>query len=757
MVNSPVHPLSPAQPRYGYHPTDPGAAPVVSVITPYYNTGQIFLETAESLLRQSLQRWEWIIINDGSSDPATLRYLLPFRSADPRICVLDIPNGGPSRARNVGVAVARADLIFLLDSDDLLAPTALEQLAWTLISHPGSSFATSWTAVFGGENLRSRRGFDTRHAFLYDNTVTALTMIRRSAYTQVGGFAEQIRGGLEDYEFWMRCAAAGMWGHDIRSELIWIRRKQQSEYGGYGWGFQSDESTMPAFRQTMRSAYPRLFHDGLPHLVDDPGPQTAHALVDPAPPFGNQLVPVGKRRMLMLLPAMRIGGADRYALDVAQGLMARDDRVTVVLTRSDEPHTWIEELRRITPDVFDLPAFLRAGDIPRFLRYLVESRGITHVWISNSMLGYQLLAFLRAHCPHIAFVDYNHIEQVFRHGGMPQLGVEHSELLDLHIASSQHLAEWMRVRGVAPERIAVCTTNIDTEHWRPDAELRDRIRAELGIAETQTVILFAARLAAQKRVRLAAQILRRLRDQQGACVALFAGDGEDMPWLHAFVRRYGLAKQIRLLGSVSHQRIYELLAAADILLLPSEHEGIALILFEALATGVVPIAADVGGQRELVTPACGVLIPPGPDELVAYCNVLQQLIANPEWRASMRQAGREHVLLHFQLPQMLDRMQGLLDHAADLARRAARPPVPAGTGLAMAILALEHDQLDQRLRRLPPARLLLRLRHSSFARIGGGQIGRLRSWLDRTDRQIYVARRSIMRAIKRSLGRRYSP
>jgi glycosyltransferase involved in cell wall biosynthesis len=752
-----IHPLSPTQPHYGYRTGDMHAVPVVSVITPFYNTGRMFLETAESLARQSLQQWEWLIINDGSTDVESLRCLLPFRQSDARIRVIDIPNGGLPNARNVGVVASSAPFIFLLDSDDLLAPTALEQFVWTLISHPGSSFATSWTAVFGGENLRSQRGFNTRYAFLYDNTVTALSIIRRSAFDQVGGFDAQMRSGLEDYEFWLRCAAHGLWGHDIPHELVWIRRKTQAEYAGYTWGFQSDPTTMPAFRRSMRARYPQLFRAGVPQPVDDPGPQTVHELVDPMPPFANRLQPTGMRRILIVLPAIRVGGADRFALDVAEGLMARGDKVSVVLTRGEEANTWIEELRKITPDVFDLPSFLRAGDIPRFLRYLIESRSITHVWISNSILGYQLLPLLRAYCPHVTFVDYHHIEQPFRHGGMPQLGIEHTELIDLHITTSQHLAEWMQERQIDPERLAVCTINVNPERWHPDAALRTRVRAELGIAETEPVILFAARLSAQKRVRLAAEILDRLHTEGTAYTALIAGDGEDMPWLRVFVRQHGLNGRIRLLGAVPHTRICELMAASDVLLLPSEHEGIALTLYEALATGVVPVAADVGGQRELVTPECGMLIVPGPAELEEYCTALRELLADPTRRATMAEIGRARILEQFTLVQMLDRMQELLDHATDLSRTNPRPLVPAGTGLAMAILAVEHHNLDQRLRRLPPAKLILQLRHSSFAQIAIAQLRPLRSLLERLDRAIYVARRSVMRGIKRSLGRRYSP
>lgn len=748
-----IFPLDPAQPVYGYQPAGPDAPPAVSIVTPYYNTGPLFLETVRSVLRQSLQQWEWLIVNDGSTDAAALRTLLPLRSGDARIRVLDQPNRGLPGARNAGVQASRAPLLFFLDSDDLLAPTALEKLAWTLASRPASAFAGSWTAVFGAERLLWRRGFDTRHAFLHDNTTSPLAMVRRAALDRAGGFDEARRRGLEDYEFWLRCAAAGMWGHDVREPLVWLRRKPAASYTAYRWEFQDDQDALPRFRREMRAAHPELFRRGLPSVAIGGSFLSTHALVETALPFDNRLArPDRQRRILMLLPWMRTGGSEQFALDLAAGLIARGDRVSVALTRDDVAHTWLPELQRITPDVFDLPAFLRPADFPRFLHYLVASRQITHVWVSNSILGYQLLPYLRAHCPHVAFVDYNHLEQEQRSGGLPRVGLEHSALLDMHIVASEHLRAWMLARGAEPGRVAVSTINIDAARFAPDAELRARVRGELGVPDDTPVILFAARLSAEKRARLAADVLRRLRDEGHAFLALFAGGGEDAPWLRLFVARHRLRGQVRLLGPVPNARVRELLAASDIFFLPSEREGIALALYEALAAGVAALAADVGGQRELMTPEAGVLVPPGPGEAEQYLAALRRLVADPAERRRMGRAGRERVLARFSHGAMLDRVGELLDAAAMSARETPRPAVDPGVALAVATLAVEHYQLESRLRATLPLRIALRLRHSSFARAAAPLRGAL-AWRERLDRAVYAGRREVMWRVKRLLGR----
>lgn len=739
----PTHPLDPAALAYGYAPADPAAPPAVSVVTPFFNTpAAIFAETARALLRQSLQQWEWIVVDDGSDDAEALRALAALRSsADPRVRVLAQPNRGVSAARNAGAAAARAPLIFFLDSDNLLAPTALEKLAWSLAGRPASAFAGGWSVIFGEEELLWRHGFGSRLRFPAVNTVASNAMARAGALAALGGFDEARRAGLEDYELWVRAAAAGLWGHDVPEPLLWNRRKPPAAYRGYGWEFQRRRSAVAELRAELRARHPAVFRDGPPALPGD-GPLDTHALVETALPFANRLRAGPGRRVLLVLPAMRTGGADRFALDLAAGLSAAGDRVTVALTRGDIEHAWIDELLRATPDVFNLAAFLAPGDYPRFLHYLVESRGITAAMLSYSLLGYQLLPYLRSRCPGLPVLDFQHAEQPQRHGGFPRAGAEHAALIDLHLVTSRHLAGLMAGYGVDPARLAVCYIGTDTARWAPDPATRARVRAELGLAPETPVVIFVGRLSAEKRPHLVARAMARLRDAGAPFAGLVVGDGDDAPWLRAFVRREGLGERVRLTGDVPHARVRELMLAADILLLPSEREGIALTLYEAMAVGLVPVAADVGGQRELVTPECGVLVPrDAPDELASYAAALLALIADPARRAAMARAGRARVVAHFDSAQLVGLVQAELDRAAALAAAAPRPAVDPGVGLAAATLAMEHQQLEARLRALPPVRLLLALRWSS-ARLLLRPLGRARRLALGAARRLYALQRA---------------
>ena len=101
--------------------------PIISVVTPVYNSEKYLDEAIQSVLSQTFTEWELLLINDGSTDGSGElcdRYL----NLDKRIRVFHIENGGYGRARNLGLDNAVGEWITFLDSDDYLAPCALQHM-----------------------------------------------------------------------------------------------------------------------------------------------------------------------------------------------------------------------------------------------------------------------------------------------------------------------------------------------------------------------------------------------------------------------------------------------------------------------------------------------------------------------------------------------------------------------------------------------------------------------------------------------------
>lgn len=101
---------------------------MVSVVVPAYNAGEFLEECLESLRRQTLNDFEVIVVDDGSTDN-TSDITKRFAKRDRRFRLLITTNGGVSRARNLGIDESRGDLITFVDADDALHPEALERMS----------------------------------------------------------------------------------------------------------------------------------------------------------------------------------------------------------------------------------------------------------------------------------------------------------------------------------------------------------------------------------------------------------------------------------------------------------------------------------------------------------------------------------------------------------------------------------------------------------------------------------------------------
>lgn len=681
-------PASTRRPEFSYSLADPLARPQVTIVTPFYDEGPVFHETARSVFRQSFQQWEWIIVNDAATDAAALEVLAEYRTRDRRIHVVDqAANQGPSAARNLAFRMTRTQWVVHLDSDNLLEPTALEKWLWYLETHPECSFVKGFSVGFGAETYLWTSGFHEGAAFLTSNRVDMTSMIRLDVHRAVGGFDESIREGLEDWEFWLRCASRGFWGGTVPEYLDWYRRRGSHADRWKTWDGGTREQE---FGRELRKRFSSLSVQGFPSVR--PAPHIPFATVSDELPCANVLARTTKR-LLLILPWLVMGGADKFNLDLVQELARRGWETTIATTLATD-HSWHAEFQRHTPDIFLLHNFLPLTDFPRFLRYLIQSRQVDVVMVSQSEFGYQLLPYLRAHFPQVTFLDFCHIEEDWKNGGHPRLAVEYQELLDLNLVCSEHLRRWMIGRGAGGDRIQVCHLGVDTEMWRPDAVVRRRVRNELGVSQDVPIILYAGRICEQKQPRVFANAMLQLHRMGVSLLALVAGDGPDLAWLRRFVEEHRLDSAVRLLGGVPSRRVSELMATSDIFFLPSAREGIALSIYEAMATGVPVVGADVGGQRELVTPECGILIERADEEQEAatYARTLAGLVADAERRKSMGIAGRARVSAGFRLQDVGQRMAWHFDSAVRLHEAEPRPVPGLGLGRATATQAVEFTR-----------------------------------------------------------------
>jgi len=672
-------PASDQRPSFHYVAAE-AREPLVSVVTPYFNTGPVFWETFRAVQRMSLPYWEWLIVDDASDSADSLAQLQEAAEREPRIRVLRQPNGGPAVARNHAVREARGRYLLILDSDDMVEPTFVEKAIWFLETQPsGFAAVSAHNVTFGAKNFLWPHGFDHGAENIRENFVTIQTLVKKDAYLAVGGFDESMSYEHADWDFWLSLADMGLWGYTLPEYLTWYRTQERSLMVE----IEGDHARAQRFRRWLAEK-----HRGLERRFPRPKPLPAglfppperHATLPIASPL---MKPEGTRRVLLIAPWLEVGGADRFNLDLISQLTGNGYEFTVVTTLRDE-HPWLSKFAHVTPDVFCLHNFLNLADHPRFISYLIESRQIDTVLVSNSEFGYALLPYLRARHPEVALLDYTHMEEPGAPlDGYPGMSLQAGPLLDLRVTNTEHLRDWMVARGGSAEGIEVRRCAVDTERWQAAESDRAAVRAELGIAPDEPVVAFIGRMVAQKRPLFFAEILGALAERGVAYTAVVVGDGDELAAFRRYVRRKGLQERVHALGAQAPERVRQLLSAADVFALPSAQEGLAIALIEAMAMGLVPVAADVGGQRELVTPETGYLIAPGEGERAAYVDALATLLASPDLRARMGQAARACVLQGFDMASLREGMRASLERACAVAdeRAACESGLQAGPEL----------------------------------------------------------------------------
>lgn len=191
-------------------PTASISMPLVSVIIPAYNSEKTLLQTVDSVLNQTYQNLELIVINDGSTDN-TLAQLETVE--DSRLKVFSYQNGGLATARNRGIERASGDYLTFIDADDLWTPEKVEQQVDALQKQPDAGVAYSWTramdstgTLFYDGNSESYTG-DVYAPLLRCNFITSGSnvMITKAAIATSGIFDSTLRY-CEDWDYYLRLA-----------------------------------------------------------------------------------------------------------------------------------------------------------------------------------------------------------------------------------------------------------------------------------------------------------------------------------------------------------------------------------------------------------------------------------------------------------------------------------------------------------------------------------------------------------------------
>jgi GT2 family glycosyltransferase len=237
--------------------------PDISVVVPVYNAAEYLIDALVSVFEASRNgevAFEVIIVDDGSTDAAAVAVVDGIDW--PRVRVIRQDNRGLPGARNTGIRAARGGFVVPLDSDDLLGPDYLTEMAHALEQQPEAAYVHCWAHLFGDvERLWQTRPFNA-YQLLLSNSVVGCVMMRRDAWEAVGGYDETMRDGNEDWELWIRFLEAGYTQVQLPKPLFHYRKHGTSMS-------VMTEARFEAGRRDIVARHPQLYsRDNLQSLKE---------------------------------------------------------------------------------------------------------------------------------------------------------------------------------------------------------------------------------------------------------------------------------------------------------------------------------------------------------------------------------------------------------------------------------------------------------------------------------------------------------
>jgi glycosyltransferase involved in cell wall biosynthesis len=210
---------------------------------------------------------------------------------------------------------------------------------------------------------------------------------------------------------------------------------------------------------------------------------------------------------------------------------------------------------------------------------------------------------------------------------------------DRVVAVSRELFDIARSLGVSEERLRYVPNGVDVESF--ESGDREAGRRAMGLSATGRLIVSVGNLVAVKGHRVLIDAFRAVRERHQDVTLVIAGEGPLRSELEEQARSSGLAAHVLLLGRVAFGRVPDLLAAADVVALPSINEGMPLAALEALAAGRPLVSSAVGGAREIVEEGRhGLLVPAG--DAAALATALDTALSRTWDEAILRERARQY-------------------------------------------------------------------------------------------------------------------
>ena len=637
--------------------------PIISIIMPFYNDKKYIEQAVNSVLNQTFPNYELLIVDDGSKDKESLEKLEEVSKMDKRIKVFHKNNEGLAATRDYGAQKSskKSKYLFFLDSDDLIEPTYLECAYWTLETNPEASWAYTDSIGFEAEEYLWNKWFNS-NKMKKENELVATSLIRKKDFEEVKGYELREKAVNEDWNFWLKLISKGKFPVRMNFYGFWYRRKANASE--LKRSIDNKERAMEIINNTAKTIKKDV--EAIQYPYFNYNWNIMPEIIETIPKIQKEND--NKINILLIIPWMVMGGADKFNFDLISRLNKSKFDITVITT---EPavNTYRQEFEQYAT-VYDLTTFIDQKYWISFINYIIYKNNINLIFNTNSETGYSMLPYLKAKYPNISIIDYVHMEEWYnRNGGYSRDSSGVASIIDKTLVCNENSRKILINHfGRNENEVKTVYIGVDENEFNPEKYNKEELEEKYNLPKDKYIISYICRISEQKRPFLLLKVIKKLLEERDDCIFLIVGDGNLLNQMKSNAKKMQLMDNIIFLGRTN--KTDEIYAISDITINCSIKEGLALTAYESLAMGVPVVSSDVGGQKELINEKTGVIVPCmqkeedifdfnySNKEIDSYVKAINKILKD---LSTYKKECRKRILDGFTIDQMVKNMTQILE------------------------------------------------------------------------------------------------
>lgn len=555
--------------------------PQVTIITPFYNGGKTLLTTANTILSQTYPFFEWIIIDDGSKDKDSLQKLADVEKMDNRIKVLHKENGGPSQARDYGIARASksSKYIYFLDCDDLIENTMVETLYWTLETHPSSTWAYTSMINFGSHEYYWEP-YLTIEEEKVRNLMCISSMIKKDDLIEVGCYGIKEKAMYEDWNLWLKLFSNKKVPIRTNAPLFWYRT---SDTGELSRSRNNHAKAQKLIDQTAK----KVGNDV--EIIQFPNKATSNLeKVNP----NNLILPDYKEsnKILFLLNDVNVGLNNIYVYEIIESLK-KQGYDSIVITTTPEINKFRQDFKELATEFYDLSNFLDVKDYETFINYIIASRKVNKIVANDTTYAYAIIPKLKEKYKKLETINlaFNSLEKY------PDI----YNIFDCILTNNESLAtNSNKVRIISKEK--------NKKQSIKKSQEASKLREKFSFKENDIVVSFINSISYENRPKEFVMIAKILKNKKNLHF-IMNGSGPMNNEIEEMINSLGLKDKIKLYSwnDMTEEEAFQI---SDITINCSLKEGINATNYKSIKYGVPTISVDLSNQKEYINEELGGLV-----------------------------------------------------------------------------------------------------------------------------------------------------